>query len=60
MFQPKESMRCGSIPPSTGSSVDKQHKGLTIQITVDTTEIDKALEKLREMERIYDKIHDSP
>lgn len=30
---------------------------LSISISVDTSEIDNALEKLREMERIYDKIN---
>lgn len=57
MYQPKETTRGGIIPPRTRSSVEKNNRKYNIKISVDTTEIDKALDKFREMERIYDKIH---
>ena len=44
-------------PPNTGSAINKEHSKYTIKILVDMQDIDIALEKFREMERIYDKIH---
>lgn len=59
MYQPKETMRGGSTPPNTGSSTIQQPKRYTIKIEVDTTNLDTALDKFREMERIYDKVHNA-
>lgn len=51
-----------SNPPITGSSVQesKNKNNITITVSVDTTELDKALEKAKELERIIDKVNKGP
>lgn len=46
-----------TAPPCSGSSVNKEPMKYAMKISVDMQEVDVALEKFREMERIFDKIH---